>query len=107
MPKYGDFRVWGDLQHSRYFRLRLGHSEDEAFDLLQRLPLTSGGFEDRTRQNLPQACQTIRGVTPEGHSLLERFTRNFPEEERTRLVADEYELERELLAGDAALELIL
>jgi hypothetical protein len=105
--KYGDYRVWGDLDRSRYFRLRIDHDEDEAFDLLRGLPLTSGTFTKCNRQNLPQACQTIRGITAVGQSLLDQFTCNLPEEERARQVADEYELEREILVGDAALERVL
>jgi 5-methylcytosine-specific restriction endonuclease McrA len=79
----------------------------EAFDLLRRLPLVSGTLEGSTRFNLPQACQTIRGLTPEANTLLEEFTVNLPDEERAWQVANEYELERELLAGDRALEKIL
>ena len=32
--KYGDFRVWGDLERSRYFKLRVEERGDEAFELL-------------------------------------------------------------------------
>ena len=105
--KYGDFRVWGDLERSRYFKLRLDQRDDEAFELIRRLPLVSGSFSDTTRFSLPQACQTIRGITPGANALLDEFTVDLPDEERAREVADEYELERELLAGDAALEKVL
>ena len=105
--KYGDYRVWGDLERSRYFRLRLEEPGDEAFELLRKLPLVSGSLADRSRLSLPQACQTIRGLTPDAHTLLEQFTRELPDEERAWQVANEYELERELLAGDTALEKIL
>jgi 5-methylcytosine-specific restriction endonuclease McrA len=105
--KYGDYRVWGDLERSRYFKLRVEEGGDEAFELLRRLPLVSGTLAGSTRVNLPQACQTIRGITPDAHTLLEEFTLNLPEEERARRVADEYELERELLVGDMALEKVL
>src|SRR5437763_1809296 len=105
--KYGDYRVWGSLQQSRYFKLRVEEQGDEAFDLLRRLPLASGTLAGTTRFNLPQACQTIRGITPAAHTLLEQFTRDLPDEERAWQVADEYELERELLVGDLALEKVL
>ena len=98
--KYGDFRVWGDSERSRYFKLRVDHPHDEAFELLRRLPLISGSLSHTTRFNLPQACQTIRGITPGANALLDQFTVDLPDEERARQVADEYELERELLAGD-------
>src|SRR2546423_7574500 len=61
--KYGDYRVWGGLEQSRYFKLRVEEQGDEAFELLRRLPLVSGTLADCTRSNLPQACQTIRGLT--------------------------------------------
>lgn len=105
--KYGDYRLWGDLKQSRYFRLRVEEQADEAFKLLRRLPLVSGTLEASTRFNLPQACQTIRGLTPDANSLLEEFTRSLPDEERAWKVANEYELERELLLGDRALEKVL
>ena len=105
--KYGDYRVWGDLKQSRYFRLRVEEQADEAFELLRRLPLVSGTLEGSTRFNLPQACQTIRGLTANANILLEEFTLNLPDEERAKQVANEYELERELLVGDMALEKIL
>jgi 5-methylcytosine-specific restriction enzyme A len=101
--KYGDFRVWGDLERSRYFKLRVEERGDDAFELLQRLPLVSGSLSETTRFSLPQACQTIRAITAGANALLDQFTLDVPDEERARQVADEYELERELLAGDVAL----
>src|SRR5262249_24106122 len=100
-------RVWGDLKQSRYFRLRVEEQADQAFELLRRLPLVSGTLEDSSRFNLPQACQTIRGLTPDANTLLEEFIVNLPDEERAWQVANEYELERELLVGDMALEKVL
>ena len=105
--KYGDYRVWGGLRQSRYFRLRPDEPGDEAFELLRRLPLVTGTMSDRTRVNLPQACQTIRGLTPEGHALLERFSAELRTEGRAVQVADEYELEHELINGGHGLEELL
>jgi 5-methylcytosine-specific restriction endonuclease McrA len=105
--KYGAYRVWGDLERSRYFRLRPDEPCDEAFELLRRLPLASGSFADKSRFTLPQACQSIRGLTPEANAALEQFTLKLPDEVRARQVANEYELERELLAGDKELEKVL
>ncbi len=98
--KYGDYRVWGDLERSRYFKLRPEVPADEAFNVLQLLPLVSGSLAGCTRSTLPQACQTIRGIAPEGSALLEKFTEAIPTEERATQVADEYELERRLVEGD-------
>jgi len=97
--KYGDYRVWGDLQRSRYFKLCPDEPSTEAFDLLRGLPLVSGSLAQCTRSTLPQACQTIRGLTSDADGLLERFTRALPAEERAMQVADEYVLERELREG--------
>ena len=90
----GKYRVWGDLASSRYFRVRPDVPQDEAFELLRGLPLMSGSLAKATRATLPQACQTIRGVTPEGHRLLEVFARSLETEERAFAVIDEYTLER-------------
>jgi hypothetical protein len=101
--KYGAYRVWGDLERSRYFLLDPAARSNEAFDLLRALPLDSGSLEDCTRTTLVQACQTMRGVTPEGNRLLNTFARRLSDEPRAREVADEYDLERGLLAGGAEL----
>jgi hypothetical protein len=98
--KYGEYRVWGDLKHSRYFKVRPDAPSDEAFDILRHLPLVSGSLAGCTRSTLPQACQTIRGIAPEGIGFLEQFTASVPTEERATQVADEYELERGLIEGD-------
>jgi hypothetical protein len=98
--KYGGYRVWGDLNRSRYFRIRPDVPSDEAFRVLQRLPLVSGSLGSCSQSTLPQACQTIRGIAAEGISLLEQFTAPIPTEERAIQVADEYELERCLVEGD-------
>jgi hypothetical protein len=98
--KYGGYRVWGDLKRSRYFKVRPEVPADEAFPVLQLLPLVSGSVASCTRSTLPQACQTIRGIAPEGVGLLEQFTAGIPTEKRATQVADEYELERGLVEGD-------
>jgi 5-methylcytosine-specific restriction enzyme A len=98
--KYGEYRVWGDLQRSRYFNLRPDVETDEAFSVLRGLPLVSGSLGGCSRSTLPQACQTIRGIAPEGIAILEQFSAMIPTEDRATHVADEYELERALLEGD-------
>ena len=105
--KDGDYRVWGELTQSRYFKVRVKERTDDAFELLRRAPLVSGTLEGSTRFTMPQACQTIRGLKPEASTLFEEFTLNLPDEERAWQVANEYELERELLVGDMALEKVL
>jgi 5-methylcytosine-specific restriction endonuclease McrA len=75
--------------------------------VLRQLPLISGSLANCSRLNLPQACQTIRGITESGDGLLERFTWALPSEERAVQVADEYSLERELSTGGPAYEEVL
>ncbi|HSZ57794.1 MAG TPA: HNH endonuclease [Tepidisphaeraceae bacterium] len=101
--KYGAYRVWGDLRRSRYFRVDPMAKRSEAFRFLQGLPLESGTFSDCSPTTLPQACQTIRGISPRGHQLLERFSESLDDEDRARQLLDEYELERQLLVGGDAL----
>ena len=105
--RYGKYRVWGDLARSRYFRVRHEVSQDEAFELLRGLPLVSGSLAKATRATLPQACQTIRGVTPEGHRLLEAFAKALATEERAFAVIDEQTLERGLVADEVWLAELL
>ena len=76
--RYGKYRVWGDLARSRYFRVRADVPQDEAFELLRGLPLMSGSLAKATRATLPQACQTIRGVTPKGRGCWMPLQRHWP-----------------------------
>jgi hypothetical protein len=97
--KYGAYRVWGDLKKSRYFLLDPSRPSDEAFGLLQGLPLESGSFEDCSRTTLAQACQTMRGISSAGNRLLNAFAKHLRNEPRAYAVADEQELERGVLVG--------
>jgi hypothetical protein len=105
--RYGKYRVWGDLARSRYFHVCPDVPQDEAFELLRGLPLLSGSLAKATRATLPQARQTIRGVTPEGHRLLEAFAKVLATEERAFAVIDEYTLERGLTADEGWLAELL
>jgi 5-methylcytosine-specific restriction enzyme A len=105
--KYGPYRVWGDFAQSRYFKVRLDEPADEAFELLQGLRLSSGSFSETTRQSLPQHCQTMRALTPEANAALEAFSLHLVDEERAVQVADEYELEREIVLGSDKLSEIV
>jgi hypothetical protein len=104
--KYGPFRIWGDLQASQYYRVRL-NKMDDAFELLRLTPLDSGSFKGCERTNLAQAAQTIRGLKPEASKLLDAFCEQMPIETRAKAVADEAKLEK-AYAGDLdQLQLIL
>src|SRR5262249_29365125 len=97
--KYGAYRVWGDLRTSRYYQVRRDRTEDDAFELLRSLPLDTGTLSHCSRTTLAQSCEAVRGLTDQAKVLLEQFVVTLPEEGRARLVVDEHELERELLAG--------
>jgi hypothetical protein len=105
--KYGAYRVWGDLKKSHYFLLDPSQARDEAFDLMRGLSLESGTFEDCTRTTLAQACQTMRGLTPEANRMLNTFAKHLRDEPRAHAIADEYELERSLLVGGEDLQNVI
>lgn len=90
--KYGPYRIWGDLTHSRYYRVD-SDAVNDAFELLQKLPLDSGSLGSCDRTTLPHACQTIRATTKPASGLLEAFCSDLPVEERAYKVVDEVKLE--------------
>lgn len=104
--KYGPFRVWGDLQASQYYRVRLDQMDD-AFELLRLLPLNSGSFKDCNRSNLAQATQTLRGLKPDAAKLLNAFCEQLPIEVRAKAVADEAKLEKAYAGNLDELHVIL
>lgn len=95
--------MWGDFRRSRYFKVRPDVPSDEAFEVLRGLKLSSGSLSDATRQSLPQFCQTMRSLTTDAHANLEAFSVHLKDEERATQVADEYELEREIIEGGTGL----
>ena len=105
--QYGDYRIWGDFNQSRYFRVRPEEAIEEAFDCLRSLQIESGSLAGTTQQNFPQFCQTMRGVTEAGHNDLLQFTANIPTETRAVQVADEYQLEKSMEDEETDLEALL
>jgi 5-methylcytosine-specific restriction protein A len=94
--KYGRYRVWGDLERSRYF---IADGPD-ASALLRHLR-----FEKDVPirgQRIAQALQTMRALTQADTLLLEAWSRDLAEEPRATSVPDEGELERALAADDRA-----
>ncbi|MBL9155174.1 MAG: HNH endonuclease [Verrucomicrobiales bacterium] len=91
--KYGPYRLWGNLSESAYFRIDEDPKSD-AFDVLKFLPLDSGTLAGTDRTSLLHACQTIRGISPDGHAILEEFTKHLALEMRAYKVADELRLEK-------------
>lgn len=99
--KYGRYRVWGDLQRSRY----LSADGPDASALLRRLAFESGRTLDADA--IAQALQTIRAVTAGDAALLDAWVRDLADEPRARAVADEGLLERALARDDAAMADVL
>jgi 5-methylcytosine-specific restriction protein A len=96
--KYGPYRVWGDLKKSAYYRVTQS-SGDDIFELLQLLPFESGTLEDKNRESIAQACQTIRAIKPKASELLEAFSAHLEIETRAWTVADEKHLEKVIYSG--------
>ena len=91
--RYGEYRLWGDLERSRYFRTE---GQPDVSGLIRRLsvkasaPVIGRSF---------QGHAAVRLLTPEDHQLLTEYARPLPREPRARLLPEE-ELEARILLGD-------
>jgi hypothetical protein len=91
--RYGRYRVWGDLTHSRYFA---ADAQPDVTTLVRSLSITARG------DALGRAFQgnaAVREITDQDHRILAAYAVHLPLEPRTRLVPEEH-LEALLLAGD-------
>ena len=98
--RYGRWRVWGDLQASRYFDLDLSPGAEE---LIRHLGITTRA------QNLAQSFQgasAVRPLTPGDSELLASFAAELPVLDSVGLYAED-EFEARLLLGDGAKERLL
>lgn len=103
---YGEFRVWGDLGRSEYYRVDDNPAHD-AYELLRGLPLHSGTLGRFGRARLAQALQRLRALSREAAEQLSEFCRDLPREPRAHAVADEVLLEEAFAKGPDALEALL
>ena len=93
--RYGEYRLWGDLQLSRYFRT---DEQPDISGLVRQLsvrasaPVIGRSF---------QGHAAVRRLTPEDHQVLADYARHLPLEPRARLLPEE-ELEARILLGDPA-----
>ncbi len=91
--RYGEYRLWGGLERSRYFRTE---GQPDVSELIRRLsvkasaPVIGRSF---------QGHAAVRLLTPEDHRLLAEYARPLPREPRARLLPEE-ELEARILLGD-------
>ena len=93
--RYGEFRLWGDLKRSRYFRTE---GQPDVSGLIRRLsvkaraPVIGQSFQGRA---------AVRLLTPADHQVLAEYARQLPPEPRARLLPEEA-LEARILLGDPA-----
>lgn len=106
--KYGPYRLVGDPNRSKYYRVD-NQDRNDLYELIRLLPLDTGNAEGSSRHNLPQRFQSIRGVTPEGSAsaLLEKFAEHLAPEPRARAVLDERILEMAVYLGQKRLQSVL
>jgi 5-methylcytosine-specific restriction enzyme A len=90
--RYGSYRVWGDLNRSRYF------SVDEQPDISTLIRSLTNADADVLGQSF-QGKAAIRELTNEDHERLVDYATKLPLEPRARLLPEE-RLEALLLAGD-------
>jgi 5-methylcytosine-specific restriction enzyme A len=93
--RYGPFRVWGDIQESRYFDV--DHSPN-AEPLIRALSVKS---EARILGSSFQGLAAVRLLTQHDHQLLTRFTENLPVLDKVALYPED-EIEARLIHGDEA-----
>jgi 5-methylcytosine-specific restriction enzyme A len=98
--RYGQYRVWGDPERTRYFDVDAG---PDAEPLIRHLEVSTRAAI------LAQSFQGHRAVKPltdSDHQLLALFARDVPELERVHLYPED-EFEARLTLGTAARDLLL
>jgi 5-methylcytosine-specific restriction protein A len=91
--RYGPYRVWGDLQRSRYFRI------DEQPDISQLIRSFSVAANADVLGRSFQGRAAIRLLSSADHQTLLQYAERLPIEPRARLLPEE-RLEALLLAGN-------
>jgi len=92
--RYGKFRVWGDIERSRYFRLST--QPDTELLIRQLSPKTKA---ERLFHSF-MGPGSVRRLTVQDHRLLRAAAEDFPEEPRAQLLPEE-ELETVVYSGSA------
>ena len=91
--RYGEYRLWGDIKLSRYFRT---DGQPDISDLIRQLSVrASAPVFGRSFQG----HAAVRRLTPADHQVLAEYARHLPLEPRARLLPEE-ELEARILLGD-------
>ncbi len=93
--RYGEYRLWGDLELSRYFRTG---SQPDVSRLIRQLSVKARA---QTIGMSFQGHAAVRRLSPADHQVLAEYARDLPLELRARLLPEE-ELEARILLGDRA-----
>jgi 5-methylcytosine-specific restriction enzyme A len=91
--RYGPYRVWGDLNLSRYFAVEGQPSTEQIIRLLS--VTTNAAYLGQSFQG----AQAVRRITFADHRILVEAARGLPLEPRARILPEE-RLEAALLLGD-------
>lgn len=91
--RYGKYRVWGDLEQSRYFSIS---GQSNAEDLLREI---SGRRDAKILARAFQGHRAVREIDANADRLLREWSRPFSPEPRARIWSEE-RLEAELVLGD-------
>lgn len=91
--RYGPYRVWGDLERSRYFKV---DRQPSAEQVIRKLSVTTNAHY------LGQSFQghsAVKQLTSQDHLILSGIARDLPLEPRARILPEE-RLEAAVLLGD-------
>lgn len=91
--RYGTYRVWGDLDQSRYFKTEGQPSVEQV--IRQLSPKTNAPYLGQSFQGKA----AVRRITQQDHRLLSEFAQEIPTEPRARILPEE-KLEAALLLED-------
>src|SRR5262249_13974562 len=98
--RYGTFRVWGDLERTRYFDVAVGPNAEP---LIRHLSVRAQGAALGQSFQGPAA---VRRLTLTDHQLLVEFARDLSVVDRA-IIYPEDEFEARLLLGQSARQLVL
>lgn len=91
--RYGRFRVWGDLQHSRYFQTE---GQPGVEQVIRELSVSARA---RRLGQFFQGHAAVRRLSAQDHHILTALAAALPVEPRARILPEE-QLEAMLLLGD-------
>ncbi len=91
--RYGPYRVWGDLERSRYFNV---DDQPSVEQVVRQLSVTTG---TRYLGQSFQGYNAVKRLTLQDHQILSEVARDLPLESRARILPEE-RLEAAVLLAD-------